>query len=264
MNDLTPELRPDKNGHMVTRWVRKDNGAGTGRSIPKVGASPNDKLEARRKRTINRMAKLLAIHGNDYDLGEAKMFLNETVGKYTNFNSFNVIDAALAKNPQYINDAELITSDYPEDQARDMIHFAEYMRDDLRDEDDGNAVVLGLQGYDEFSEVNDLSALKEKDHDKVVALLKAGLQIIASDPDYRDGIKNSSAIKEFYSRNDFRVPVVNENRWRITDQALVDVVLSNVDRLDDILYIMSERKVFDGELIQSYLSEHSALNKGFL
>jgi hypothetical protein len=263
MSELKPELRPDKNGHMVTRWVRKDSSAGTGRSIPKVGASPKDKLEARRKRTVTKMVKLLVIHSYNFKANDARMFLNETVGKYTNVNSFNVIDAALARDPQYIIDAELITSDYPEDQARDMIHFAEFRRDDVREED-CNAAILGLKGYAEFSGVDDLSALKGREHDKAVALLKTGLQVIASDPDYRDGIGNSSAIKEFHSQNDFRVPAINGDRWRITDQSLVDVVLSNVDRLDDIMEIMSARKVFDGEIIQQYLNEHSALNKGVL
>jgi hypothetical protein len=244
--ELIPEVRKDKRGHMVTRWVRKDApGAAAKKALPKVAASPSQesKLETRRNRTINRMTKLLLLHGYSYDLEVMREELHEFLDKYKDRRSFEVIDAALKADPQSVTSVENIISDYPEDKAREIIHFRDHIDPDLR-EDERDALVAGLRDYPVFDGVEDFTVLKGAEHDTAVNLLRVGSAVLALDPDVKT------------QKGGFR--------WHLEDTALVDAVLSHPDRIDEMTAFMEERHVFDGKAITDYLNEHSALNKGVL
>jgi len=250
MNGLTPERRPDKNGTMITRWVRKEaNQKSSSNKMPKVGSSPEDKLRVRRERTINHMVKALIIHGYRYDTTETKRFLSESVGVYTNISTLDIIDKALKKDASRVTEIEFIVSDYPEDKARELIYFMEYMHEDVP-QDQRDALMAGLRDYERFSGVDDFSALKGEDYEAVVALIKVGGEVLAWDLTYDKEIPDTG--------------ITNKFRWHLTDSKLVEAALNNTDLVDKITDFMRERKVFDGEAILQYLKEHSALNEGFL
>lgn len=247
MSELVPEVRKDKRGHMVTRWVRKDTPgtAASKKALPKVAAhqSQESKLETRRTRTINRMAKLILLHGYHYDPDRIREELHEFLDKYKDRRSFEVIDAALKADPQSVTSVENIICDYPEDKARAIIHFREHIDPDLR-EDERDALLAGLRDYPMFEGVKDFASLKGDDHAKAVNLLRVGSVILALDP----GVKEQN----------------RGLRWSIEDAMLIDAVLSHPDRIDEMTAFMEERHVFDGKGITDYLNEHSALNKGAL
>lgn len=248
MSDLVPEQRRDKNGTMVTRWVRKESqGKPSGKSMPKVGASQEDRLRTRRERTINRMTKLLMIHGYHEDAEATKGFLNESIGTYTNLRSMEVIDAALKKDPTQATTIDLILSDYSEDKARELIYFMDYVSEDIP-ENERDALMAGLRDYERFSGVNDFTTLQGAEDEAAIALVKVGSQVLAYDPQYDDGIKHPQGYF----------------RWYLTDQTLVKTVLANLESVDKIMDFMKERRIFDGEAVAQYLNEYAALNEGFL
>lgn len=245
MSELVPEVRKDKRGKMVTRWVKKDAAGSSGakKGIPQVKPSNDAKDAARRNRTINKLAKALVMQGY-YDPDDSVDYTKETLSKFTSRSTFDVIDNALKHNPQRAFDIELAVSDYPEQKARDMIFFMEATHEDLQG-NDRDALLAGLKSYDMFSGVEDFSLLKGKDLDAAVALVKVGSRILI------EASQESRDAPHMF-------------RWHITDTKLLDAVLSNLDRVDEITSFMEKRRVFDGEAVTSYLNEHTALNEGFL
>ena len=252
MNELVPEVRKDKRGRMVTRWVKRDaTGKPASRTaIPKLTSTEAEKLETRRNRTANRLAKLLLIH-KYYDPDEAASFAKEMVEKYTRRSSFDVIDRVLRDNPQRITDVELIVLDYPEDKARTILFFMDHLHEDMSSDNERDALLDGLRDYETLSDVDDFATLKGPKLEEAVALVRAGSCILEYDPQYDMGIREQTG-------------PANAFRWHITDEKLVDTILANLDRLDEITVFMEKRLVFDGEAVASYLNEHTALNEGFL
>lgn len=245
MSNLVPEIRKDKTGKMVTRWVKKDNAkSSAGLGIPKVSDAQNG-IKVIRKKTITRAAKLLSIHSYYETVLEARTYVSEFLDKFQDARTFEVINTALDRDPKRIIEIEIVVADYPEHTARERIHFMEYINDDFSIAgNDYDALFAGLKSYDIFAGVEDLTMLTGTDHESAVALIRVGMLAknhgdSQYDPDMRF-------------------------RWHMQDEVLVSAVLNNLDRTDEIIEFMSSRSVFDGKAVNDYLNEHTALHDGYL
>lgn len=246
MSELRPELRPDKNGHMVTRWVRKDQSGSLGkRGIPDVSgqASGQKKAEAR-ARKIARIARTMVqsnyfpVYGDEESVaGELSRISDETL---------KVITDSLKRDRDaspYIDN--IISSLTDEPLMRELIHYYSDFPGDAN-ETHREALVVGLKEYDIFAGVYDLSEIEPKRRAVVVALLNVGYHVI----DYVPG-QEVKVRRGLYS-------------WDITDEKLLEIVLANPEKADEISRFIKERKTGSGEAVADYLDNMSALREGNL
>lgn len=245
MGKLVPEQRSDKNGRMVTRWVRPDSkGRSAAKGISHVSSPTKDRADAARGRRISRIAThilktFFVANPDDRNMVEGDLKdISDEVLKLT--------ESALKKDPELANPIYSILCDFgSKPLAKQLIYFASDISLNA-DESIREGLVVGLKEYKVFKWVDDLTKADAHTKETASALLKVGYSILSSVPG-----------QEPFS--DYGI-----NSWHIDDEKLVDLIVANPEKAEEIASFIEARRDYSGEAVAEFLSGVSALREGTL
>lgn len=245
MSNLVPESRADKNGRIVIRHVRAGT-APTGTSssgVPPVRQSIEERRLRRRESRVSRIGKTLLLMNYDSDPDPSWEETVSLIRQYSD-ETIAMLDAALKQDKNQAHVIDNIVNDHQEWIVREMVEFMPDFHEDSEDTE-REALLKGLRSYGMFAGEDDLTKLDPERRKAAGLLINAGYHILA----YTEAC------------NDIRSGVSN---WHIADQNMVDLILGNADRAEDITSFIRERRTADSGAMEDYLSKANALREGSL
>lgn len=272
MTHLVRELRPDKHGRIVARWVKPSTGL-SARSVPAPSTQPAAKYDDLVGRVIgvitsrsssvpesidpHKIEKLLLRlprHTLDYLAEKPEYYLaNECLDK--------IVISALHKGspPSVIDDVAFIYNNRNTENATNNHHM------DLTEYESWGQ--RGFEGHLIIEDVlrgcasSKLVRFEYKYGSKTPLRLRAddlGRKVIAV-------FNTVYAIDDIFDHNDYVRFDEDNYADMLTDPRLAQLVVDHPERNDDILYAISARKSADPELIADIMkSDARALSEGVL
>lgn len=279
MSNLTPEVRPDRNGKMVTRHVKSDTSAvATSLTLP----APKVKKEPGKRQRINYiMVSVRSAYDNHVDeimgfYGEEATYDDERDRLSEMIPQTDEIDGALSQLPastvehiaqKIMNsgfDSEFqmilpeILKGVSEGRTASSVELFTYLhgRDDIISDDDEmfaeevstyqllKTMVDGVDGYKHlgYTPPSSIFEASEEDQDLVLSLCK--MRFLQPVDDEYDVMSLPDSVK---------------------DDDLVKLMINNPDKSDRILELMRERETDDSGLIRRIIeSEAQGLSSGHL
>lgn len=256
MTKLIPQQRPDKNGKMVTRWVKPDSVTSTLDAIPAPVASGSTQEEA-----INTIEMLI----NDFNLEEsycAPILLNGVRQMGSHAEAFmDLFEFHAGASDIFYGVADVLDSIYGDQSQVPERHRGTVLFNYMNilppyfEGKDNDGVYAAHFTRVLFEAIDGYGATEPYTPDEIVALTAAASVVENIHPvalDHRDleslGFSNLS---------EGEVKVV------IADRRSVDIFLANVDTAEVLAEALMARKTFHPDVVQQF-AEHGPLGSGVL
>lgn len=244
MNNLVPEKRLDKNNRLVTKYV-KPAGAGLGgENIP----SPTTTISTRSRDLRNVVLRMK----DDYELRDIPE--DQIVAKFDSLSddTLRLIMDSTGEGSDQVHPSEVafvVHRGFSETVLREYLTFSL----DVIDCEDGDGTVGYVQALHQYSKLKkhkDLSVADEKTQQACHTLLKVTWMYSAFNYD-------DPAIKLIKGEDGMDFPMLKST-------ALVNMILDNPDRGDDIIEFLDERGYKISALKEMLATAPRALRDGWL
>ena len=240
---LTPQIKADKNGRLVKRWVKSEQQAKR-KSLPLVPVAPN----VNRDEFCQRMSIVTGVMTSPVDI------------RGLSDNSVMVLDGLLDTIGRNPHDQACLTvwvgtyAKYEDDYDQEISLVAAYHRMDE-----------GVALADTLRYVRGLYAYEDRgfSHDQIQSLIDTSVVINET---MLMGYPANNLDEAFHSFFDGDFTSERKDEYWIKDESFISLVTRRTKDVPAILALVKERQIYDAEVIEEILDtgSHSVLLEGSL
>lgn len=281
MSNLMPEKRLNVKGHLVTKHVKVGGTTSTAAmDLPRPKAAA-DTSQAFNK-AVESVVEAIGQHV-DFEVKSQvrrdceRMFEHFSVETLESVSAYGGTSDPDDASANYMANCITLLAESAATQERHIKHLTQMfpiLNDELGVEwtSDMVSLSLGLSFYDDYvlsinPETKDLTTDERKPYYRALLAVTVEAQDVErlNDNDRQHGLRKGMP-DEPPTTNDVRIIAGDFTPSPILDDPdLTDLVIGNVERLDDILTFIKERRTCNPDLLGSYLNDsHRAIAEGIL
>ena len=284
MSNLIPERRMNKNGVWSTKYVRADHASSSGPApFPQVKGSDQFKglRETLAQASTHYLTSILLDNGYDFEPVNGTPFNDECYARFMTFSDDTLvmitqfgIDAVHAEDAVYEYDcmALLISAQAEEADFINVIAMGDFLAEnDVFDADEAVSLTLPLKLYDRHinSSTGNTHVTLEERKPYYAALLGATIALehaLGQDFETTHSSEDVEEDVDAYDDDDYVSAIFYHeiapdqsgisSSPVIEDDRIIELVIRNVDRCDEINAFIKERRETDPVVLTEYLNAH--------